>query len=411
MFILSAFADRPYWLSCLEPLLYPSGCSFYRPFSYREEYVAEPLRSELRNPVRLDAFLSDQERNTGLFGIRFKDESEPQYRGRFIPLRKVRLTNVQVSDTYQLSFKIEEYIKLTANETLQSVGLDDIVDYRNPEDTLLFEIPETKLEAFSSFSSQPNLPSRLWDKLADDQTLSQIARRNFIGTIVLRLVQISERGETTPLIPESLEPTVRHKTFGFRLESNKSYDLDLAYNRILSSGEKMPPEVEKSPPEVEKKAEGMPFDFAFRSPSEHFDIAQDRVPLTGNYRRQTIWLEPKVGRPGPIFLDWIGVKKTDRDSMADPKIDKILTLHVPVLTLAEKWPTERIVYAVIVTVTFVGALVSLYFAIRLGTRPVVQTPQQPAQPPSPLIPLLTSIAAFSLATSAAYFKDVIKGKS
>jgi hypothetical protein len=253
-------------------------------------------------------------------------------------------------------------------------------------------------------SSQPSLPSRLWDKLADDQNLSLIARRNFIGAIVLRLVQISERGETTSLIPGSLEPTVRHSTFGFRLEANKPYDLDLAYNRILSAGESMPPEVDKLP-------EGMPFDFAFRSPAEHFDIAQDRVPLTGNYRRQTIWLEPKVGRPGPVFLDWIGVKKADKDSMADPKIDKILPLHVPVLILAEKWPTERIVYAVIVIVSFVSALISLYFAYRLGTRPVVQVPQQPAQPPSPLIPLLTSVAAFFLATSAAYLKDLIKGKS
>jgi hypothetical protein len=405
MFILSAFADRPYWLSCLEPLLYPSGCSFYRPFSYREEYVAEPMRSTLKTPDHLHTFLSDQKRNSGIFGIRFKDEGEPQYRGRFIPLREVRLTNVQVSDTYQLSFKVGEYINLTPNGRLQSLELDGIVNYQDPEDILLFEVPESKVEDFSSLSSQPGLPSRLWDKLGDDQNLSLIARRNFIGAFVLRLVQISERGEPTPLIPKSLEPTVRHPTFGFRLEANKAYDLDLAYNRILSAGENMPPEADKLP-------EGMPFDFAFRSPAEHFDIAQDRMPLTGNYRRQTIWLEPKVGRPGTVFLDWIGVKKADRDSMADPKIDKILPLHVPVLTLAEKWPTERIVYAVIVIVSFVGALVSLYFAYRLGTRPVAETPQQQVPPPpSPLIPLFTSIAAFFLATSAAYLKDLIKGKS
>jgi hypothetical protein len=78
------------------------------------------------------------------------------------------------------------------------------------------------------------------------------------------------------------------------------------------------------PPELGQLPVGMPYDFAFKSPMEHFDIAQDRVLITGNYRRQTIWVEPKVGRPGAIFLDWIGVKKADKDSIADPKTLKIL---------------------------------------------------------------------------------------
>ena len=407
MFVLSAFADRPYWASCLEPLLYPSGCSFYRPFSYREDYVAEPLRSELKDDARLDAFLSDARRNIGIFGIRFKDESEPEYRGQFIPLRKVSLTNVQVSNTYQLSFKIGEYVMLTPNLTFHSIGLDDIIDYSKPEDTLLFEIPQTKVVGFGSLAYESVLSSPLWDRLAEDQRLSPMARRNFLGTIVLRLIQISERGEISPLLADSLEPQARRKIYGFKLESNKTYDLDLAYDRILTKGENLPPDASKMP-------EATSFDFAFRSPTEHFDIAQDRVAITGNYRRQTIWVEPKVGRPGPIALDWIGVKKTDKDSMADPKIDKILPLHVPVLARDQKWPRERILYAIIVSVSVIGALTALYLAYKgtqLGPQPQPQPGQQPIQTPPSIVPIWTAVAAFFLATATAYLKDLIKGKS
>lgn len=404
MFVLCAFADRQYWASCLEPLLYPSGCSFYRPFSYREDYVAEPLRSELKDDARLDAFLSDARRNIGIFGIRFKDETEPEYRGQFIPLRAVSLTNVQVSNTYQLSFKIGDYVKLTPNLTFHSIGLDGIIDYSKPEDTLLFEIPQTKVVGFASLAYEPILSSPLWDKLADDQGLSLVARRNFLGTIVLRLIQINERGETSPLLGDSLEPQARRKMYGFKLESNKTYDLDLAYDRILTKGETLPPDAGKLP-------EVTSFDFAFRSPTEHFDIAQDRMAITGNYRRQTIWVEPKVGRPGPIFLDWIGVKKTDKDSMADPKIDKILPLHVPVLAREQKWPRERILYATVVAVSIIGALTALYFAYTGGAQPGPQPGQQAAQPPLSKVPVWTAVAAFFLATATAYLKDLIRGKS
>lgn len=403
MFILSAFADRQYWPSCLEPLLYPTGCSFYRPFSYREGYLAESLRNELKDPARREKFLSDADRNKGIFGIRFKDESEPQYRGVFIPLREIKLTNVQFSDSFQLSFKVDQYVKLTPQGTLHSIGLRGIVDYEEPENTLLFEIPDDETEAFSAFSYQADLPSHLWDKLADDESLSQIARGNFIGTLLLRLIRVSERGEPAALTPTSLEPKLQHPVYGFKLETGRAYDLDLAYHRILAAGESLPAHLATLPKE-------MPYDFAFKSPPEHFDIAQDRLPITGNYRRQAIWVEPKVGRPGSIFLDWIGVKKTDKDSMADPKIDKVLPLHVPVISLAKNWPAERIVYAVVVGISFVGALICSYLAYRVGTQLKPASGQAATQTSSPVVPLLTAMAAFFGATFFGYLKDLIKGE-
>jgi hypothetical protein len=144
-------------------------------------------------------------------------------RGLFVPLRAIQFTNVQVSDTYQVSFKIGDYVKLSPQGSLNSIGLTGVVSYQAPEDMILVEIPADKTEEFSAFSYQPELPSRLWDKLADDDvSLSTTARKNFIGTIVLRLVQVSERGQTVPLSPQALEPALQHKQFGFALEAGKS---------------------------------------------------------------------------------------------------------------------------------------------------------------------------------------------
>ncbi len=39
MFALCTYIDQPErWVSGLEPLLYPTNVSFYRPFSYRRDY-------------------------------------------------------------------------------------------------------------------------------------------------------------------------------------------------------------------------------------------------------------------------------------------------------------------------------------------------------------------------------------
>jgi len=393
MFILSTFADGPYWTSCLEPLLYPTGCSFYRPFSYMEHYVEPVLLEVLKDPNQLETFLSDATRNRGMLGIRFRDQGEPQYRGVFVPLRLVKLTKVQIKDTLQVSFKLDKYVSLSPLEKFHTIALDGIIKYEEPESILMVQIPPSKAQSLGYEAESPN---RLWTCLAYDESLSTKARSHFAGTIIPRLMQVTQRGEATPLTPKSLEPSREDQSFGFVLQAGDVYDFDIGYNRISGFGE---------------DEEGIKYDFAFRGPKEHFSIARDRLAITGNYRRESIWVQPKVGQPAPVLLEWIGVVKTEEEKIADPTADKILSLRVPIISIARRWPRRRIVYAVIVVASIIGALICSYFAYEMAVHPSIQAngTQATGQTSSSTMPILTAVAAFFFATFSSYLKDLVNG--
>src|SRR5438105_589840 len=125
MFVLATFADGPYWTSSLEPLCYPIGISFYRPFSYRTNYVfPDTLLEVFTSAARLSTFLKDPLQNTGVFGMRFRDST---HRGNFVPLRKITLTSIVLTDTIQIRFSVGDYVKLSPDGTLPLINIADVV--------------------------------------------------------------------------------------------------------------------------------------------------------------------------------------------------------------------------------------------------------------------------------------------
>lgn len=396
MFILATFADKGYWPSCLEPLLYPTDCSFYRPFSYREAYVSPSLLNVF-NSDQLEKLLLTKSWNNGIFGIRFRDETQPEYRGKFIPLRLVTLTAVEVTDSLQVSFRLGEYVRLSEQLKLQPIILDGIVDYSKPEDTLMVEIPLDRVQVLSSLAHQPEFPMGLWDRLADDAALSEIARQNFMGTIVLRLKRVSERGETGGLTPTALQPKANDRAYGFVLRSGKVYDLDLAYQRIIAPGQPLPQ---------------IPYEFAFRSPFDHFNVSRDRLRITGNYRREVVWIQPRVGRPAPTVLEWVGVKSGEKDLIADPKKDKILPLQIPILSQDRFWTHGRTIDFIFTAILLAAAVASFYFAINTSLIPgVAGDLPQVQQRASDLSKILTAVGAACAGLFGAFLKDFMKGRS
>lgn len=381
MFILCAFADRMYWASCIEPLLYPRDCSFYRPFSYREDYITPSLLSVFKDENQLEKLLTVESWNRGIFGIRFRNESEPEYRGIFIPLRLVTLTNAYVTDTIQVNFRLGEYVKLSPERKLQAINLDGIVDYKKEEDTLLIDIPPNKKELFSSLQHQPDFPAKLWERLADDESLSKIAKERFTGAAVLRLVNVFEKGEKTQVSPELLSKDGKNQhLYGYELQSGKIYDFDFAYSRIIASGQSM---------------QQIQFDYAFRCPSAHFDVSRDRIVVTGNYRRELVWVQPKVGRPGPTYLEWMGMSKTEKGKDADPSRDKVLDFRLPVKLLERYWSHERKVNAVFGAIFFLLMGINFIFAITINE--TSNTPQ-----------ILTALGAIFAGLFTRFFIDFLK---
>jgi len=338
-----------YWTSCIEPLLYPKGCSFYRPFSYREEYISPSLISVFKDTNQLERLLPLESWNKGIFCIRFRDDGHPEYRGSFIPLRLITLTNVNVTDTIQINFRLGDYIKLSPEGRLKSLSLEGIIDFTKDEHMLLIDIPPNKTELLISLGNQTDFPAKLWERLADDDALSPIAKENFTGTVVLRLIQIFEKGETAVLSPKQLSKGGKnYNVYGYELKSETLYDFDFAYSRIIAA---------------KKSMQQVPFDYMFNSPSTQFDVSRDRIVITGNYRRELVWAQPRIGRPAPTFLEWIGIKKTERSIAADPSKDKILDFRLPVKLLKRFWSKEKIIEAVVTGISLIFSVTSFVLAI------------------------------------------------
>jgi len=389
-----------YWASGLEPLLYPTGCSFYRPFSFREEYVVPSILNVFKNRDQLERLLSLPSWNNGIFGIRFHSEAYPDYRGVFVPLRLVALTDVEIADTVQVYFRVGDYISLSDQGALRSLSLQGMVDYARPENTLLIELPQAIAEQFQQVPHHADLPARLWDRLAEDPSLSPAVREHFVGTTVLRLVQVSPRGATIPHAPEFLETIrKRQKVYGFRLRAGTVYDFDLAYNRILAAGQGQ---------------QQLPFDFGFTGPKEHYNISREIIPITGNYRKELVWIQAKSPRPGTTLLEWIGVRKTAKEVAADPTGDKVLGLRVPVLSYARFWTKARARDGALATVFLAFTSLAFYFAITLpASAPPPVTPPGVPSPAGPTIPsgVLIAIGAFFAGLFGTFLKDFVKGEN
>jgi len=358
MFILCTYADGPYWPSSIEPLLYPSGCTFHRTFSYREEYIDQALVTTFKNPDQIEKLITSNTWNKGIFGLRFREEKDMEYRGKFVPLRRVRITEVKIPDKIQINFSLEEYLSLSSTGKLQTIPLEGIIDYSKPENKLLNLIPSNKEYLFEGLRPQENFPQYLWDRFTDDEALSAKAKENFKGTMVLRLVNVKETGGDKIIKPESFNTRRRSKQQGYKLTANRLYDLEFAYNRLIIPGES----------EWENR-----FDFVFKSPKEIFEISDNTFAISGNYRQYQIWISPKEAKRGSLYLKWIGVNKTDKTSEADPKKDKILSLVIPVLITSKIWTTTRkwslfgsLLSGAFVTVTIVLAFITALFKPLLG---------------------------------------------
>jgi hypothetical protein len=235
MFILCTYADAMRWKSAIEPLLYPAGCSFYRTFSYRHEYIGESLLNTFRgDSTILREFIQNGNRNKGIFGMRFKTEAS---HGQFVPLRYVSLTEPpKVSDTVDLRFRLGDYIELAPGPALNVIPLNEIIDYtKQGETTLMTEIPPAKEELFTRLTGRRDIPPGLWERLVDDASLPEEARLNFSGTTILRLVKVLDSSSAPELQPQALQIEGVYQTkFGYRLKKNQSYSFYFAYNRITT---------------------------------------------------------------------------------------------------------------------------------------------------------------------------------
>jgi hypothetical protein len=171
------------------------------------------------------------------------------------------------------------------------------------------------------------------------------------------------------------------------------YDFELDYNRIYGPGESQDPFL---------------YDYKFGGPGAHFEVSRETLRTTGNYRTETLWVQPKVAQPASVLLEWDGVKRTDKSPIGDPKSDKIMPLRVPVISVAHFWTRPRIIDGL-------GALLSAMFLalfLYLAYQTATSVPQPGTPPNSPsIMPILLALGAIFAGLFGGFIKDFVRGRS
>lgn len=333
MFILCTYIDGPRWQSAFEPLLYPTGMSFYRPFSYKREYF-HPVQvaDQLTDPSQRRSLL-ETTWNEGFFGLRFRDPAYPEFLPLFIPLRKVTMLHVEASDQINASFKLGPYVSpilTTVDEKeyiLPHLELGSILTDLG-ETTLLIVLPDSHKGITSNWNLNSNFPPGMWEAL--ERSVSPAARANIYSTLLLRLVRLRQRGKAEPLTLSEIDSTSH--IWGFRLQENRAYDVLLTYFRL-----KQKPDTEAPPIEHH---------YCLSNPPEEVLAARRVIQINANYRNEELWISPKTAGAGPIQLAFEPCQIGDM-KIADQKVSKTIGLKFPVLVEPEHWPQKRIVDLVI----------------------------------------------------------------
>src|SRR5690348_15927161 len=189
MFLLCTYIDNDRWPSAFEPLLYPTGVSFYRPFSYRKEYfVPDQLAEQLSDPTQVTTLIKTPTWNDVIFGIRFREQTDPDFRPVFIPLRKVHLVASERQDELNISFALGDFIEpLMASKgnpkRLPSLDLTSSVSVSDVK--LFLQLTEPQVQETKKWSFRSSFPQDFWDAFVN--SLSAVARQKVRDATILRL--------------------------------------------------------------------------------------------------------------------------------------------------------------------------------------------------------------------------------
>jgi hypothetical protein len=344
MFLLCTYVDSERWTSAIEPLLYPSGVTFYRPFSYRREYfLPEQLADQLADPSQVRSLLRTPSWNDAIFGVRFRVNSDPDFRPFFVPLRRIKLISSERADELNIRFNLGDFVEpgplQNGQRHLPRLDLTPVV--RDVGDLKLFlQLSEPQRQETRAWSFARSFPHEFWDAFVN--SLSGVVRQQLKDTVILRLEGLRLRGQNAPLAPEEIDH--ERSTKGYRLRQGTTYDVQLYYRRLVEKGTNAPP-VEHC--------------FTLTNPAEEVQASRKSVRIMGNYRAEEIWIHPLVGKPGPIELAFEPAKSEEPAQIVDQAISKMIGLKIPVLAKTKLLTVPRAVNLVLSLLSVAAILYSL----------------------------------------------------
>ena len=335
MFLLCTYVNGDRWPSALEPLLYPTGITFYRPFSYRQEYF-HPIQAaqQLSDQAQRDALIKQPTWNWGFFGIRYRQEED--YVSRFVPLRKITITDIRSADVLNIRFRLGAFVIPILDQQRRSLPRFDLTGaVTNPNETKLFiDAPQALAEMAAKIATSEDFPSHFWESF--EQELSPVAWEKIRNAVILRLSAVRRRGTDSNISPSQIDSSVH--VYGYSFRAGHAYDLALSHYRIVQKGKDVPT------PDHQ---------FVLNNPAEEVSSSRKAFQLLGNYRDDDMWVKPLNPTEGPIELALESTRLDQPQAFVDPVSSRMIGLKIPIIVKKKAWATIRWVDLVLSLIGFI----------------------------------------------------------
>jgi hypothetical protein len=288
--ILSFYGDGPKWENFVHLPAYPSGCSYFRPFRYRNKWVQPPL---------LKVAKEERESLDGrevLLGARFQ---APDLRWSILPIRLGRLTRFRYSEEdHSIYFTVGHVFNHRSRDTLADCLLEIPEQERDGiGDSFLFDTSLTvPPEDFVDEEGERDAWVALVDRLARDAsvTVTEEVRR----AVFIRIQRPVKRKKAKK--PRRVEKSPGEgPIFGFLLAEGNRYEFEFAH---------------RLPALIDTDRRMSPFTLGIRGESPNLLVSPSGEEVSGNYQTHFFRVA------GHIASD------TAEDLVLDPEKDEVESL-------------------------------------------------------------------------------------
>ena len=112
------YGDGELWQNINEVVSYPSGCTFYRDFRYRDKKVQASILADIKNKDQRMKFQGKK----GILAIRFFSE---KFQSLLLPVREIEINHINyLPDNQSVSFTFGRMIDFTQSLDLRSLSLE-----------------------------------------------------------------------------------------------------------------------------------------------------------------------------------------------------------------------------------------------------------------------------------------------
>lgn len=303
MIVISTITNGPYWRSSFEPMLYPTGISFYRPFSYREQWIAPQIFAELQGPnFSVKKWIKSN--SEGFFCIRFTGDLVK----RLIPVRRVELTHISPGPPIHVYYRLKEFVNY---QQVPFPRVFDLTGTAVTNEQLFFNLPDAMFADVPMAAADAD--DAVWNRILTEFSNPQASYPFNQGnpTFFPRLSAVYD--QTSALTPARIGSSpIRGPIYGFALPEKGLNELKLVHLLRTAAAEQAAAE----------------FSYSISAENPGLEFQNREIGIQGAYREHSVQVSAPAKSEAPFFVEW---KSTS--NVANLELPK---LKVPLL-VSERW--------------------------------------------------------------------------